>query len=140
MDSNMENRFKDELFKIYDSKKDAKKSQLLSKSDYELFLAEILEAKLANPKSDRQRLVSKKYDVLECGDVQKVIKKQNSESDEIKYFVPLEQMFDVIKKAHMGLGQFPPGQFPPGQFPPDNSPLDNSPRRTIPPCAIPPEN
>ena len=39
------------------------------------FLAEILEAKLANPKSDRQTLVSKKYDVLECGDVQKVIKK-----------------------------------------------------------------
>ena len=104
MDSNMENRFKDELFKIYENKQDTKKSQLLTKSDYENFLTEILEAKLAIQKTNRQRLVLKKYDVLVCGDVQKVIKKQNSDTDEIKYYVPLEQMFDVITRAHIATG------------------------------------
>ena len=104
MDSNIENRFKDEIFKIYENIQDTKKSQLLTKSAYENFLTEIQEAKLAVQKTNRQRLVLRKYDVLVCGDVQKVIKKPNSDTDEIKYFVPLEQMFDVIKRAHIATG------------------------------------
>ena len=67
-------------------------------------MSEILDAKRANPKTNRQRLVLRKYDVLTCGDVQKVIKKQESDSDEIKYFVSMDQMFDVIKRAHISTG------------------------------------
>ena len=104
MDSTIESRFKDELFKIYENKQDTKKSHYLTKSDCESFLTEIQEAKLAVQKTNRQRLVLKKYDVLVCGDVQKVIKRQISDTDEIKYFVPLEQMFDVIKRAHIATG------------------------------------
>ena len=52
-----------------------KKCQLLTKSAYGNFLAEIQEAKLAVQKTNRQRLVHRKHDVLVCGDVQKVIKK-----------------------------------------------------------------
>ena len=30
--------------------------------------------------------------------------KQNTDTDEIKYFFPLEQMFDVVKRAHIATG------------------------------------
>ena len=46
-----------------------KKCQLLTKSAYGNFLAEIQEAKLAVQKANRQRLVLRKYDALACGDI-----------------------------------------------------------------------
>ena len=45
-----------------------------------------------------------KYEVLTCGDVQKFIRKQTSANETPKYFVPLENMFDIIKHAHTATG------------------------------------
>ena len=45
-----------------------------------------------------------KYDVLECGDVQKLKKKLKHPNDNPKYVVPIESMFDIIKRAHTTTG------------------------------------
>ena len=43
-------------------------------------------------------------EVLQCGDVTKIIKRRKSHDDEIKYLVCLEDMYCVAKKIHFAVG------------------------------------
>ncbi|KAH3773803.1 hypothetical protein DPMN_175173 [Dreissena polymorpha] len=38
---------------------------------------------------------------MQCGDVEKLINKRQSPSDQPGYYVTIEDTFDVIKKAHI---------------------------------------
>ena len=46
----------------------------------------------------------KKYDILTCGDVQKIIRKQSEPNESPKYYVHLENIYDVVKRAHIATG------------------------------------
>ena len=45
-----------------------------------------------------------KYDILECGDVQKLIKKRKTPNEPPLFYASIEDTFDVIKKAHVATG------------------------------------
>ena len=44
-----------------------------------------------------------RYDVLILGEVSKLIKKQESSDDAIRYFVTIDETYDVIKNSHIAL-------------------------------------
>ena len=77
----MQNRFTTELLKSLSSMQDRKKSALITKEEYELHISSIIDAKQANSKTNHQHYFLRKFDVLVCGAVQKVIKKQNLTND-----------------------------------------------------------
>ncbi|XP_068216101.1 KRAB-A domain-containing protein 2-like [Palaemon carinicauda] len=45
----------------------------------------------------------KKYEILKCGDVLKLIRRRTANEDPI-YFATLEDTFDIIKRAHIATG------------------------------------
>ncbi|XP_068200852.1 KRAB-A domain-containing protein 2-like [Palaemon carinicauda] len=45
----------------------------------------------------------KKYEILECADVLKLIRRRTANEDPI-YFATLEDTFDIIKRAHIATG------------------------------------
>ena len=100
----MQNRFTTELLKSLSSIQDRQKSALITKEEYELLISDIIEAKQANSKTNHQYYLLRKFDVLVCGDVQKVIKKQNRPDDIPIYYVALENVYDVVKRAHNATG------------------------------------
>ena len=63
----------------------------------------ISEAKQTQKKTKHQYYVFRRYDILQCGDV-KVIRKMAPTEETPKYFVPLDNISDVIKRAHMSTG------------------------------------
>ena len=42
-----------------------------------------------------------RYEILQCGNVEKLIKKRESPRDPFKYFVPIEDTFVIIKHANI---------------------------------------
>ena len=46
------------------------------------------------------------YEILQCacGDVEKLIRKQSGGSQELVYFTHIDDMFDIIKRAHVACG------------------------------------
>ena len=51
-------------------------------------------------KSHHQYYILKKYEVLMCGDVEKLIKKQKSPEEHPVYYATIEDTYDIISKAH----------------------------------------
>ncbi|XP_053407944.1 KRAB-A domain-containing protein 2-like [Mercenaria mercenaria] len=47
---------------------------------------------------------SQKFDVLQCGDIQRLVKKKKQESDPVLYYVCAEDMYSIIQKAHIITG------------------------------------
>ena len=45
-----------------------------------------------------------RYEILQCGDVEKLIRKQSGGSQELVYFAHIDDMFDIIKRAHVACG------------------------------------
>jgi len=45
-----------------------------------------------------------RYEILECGDVQKLIKKRQTSDELPVYYASIEDTFDIIKKAHVSTG------------------------------------
>lgn len=45
-----------------------------------------------------------RYEILQCGDVEKVIRKRNGEFQDIIYFAHIDDMFDIIKRIHVSTG------------------------------------
>ena len=100
----MKTRFTAELFVQFNAKKYSRKCALIPKEQYKKLINDINNAKTVEKKNRIHYYLLQKYDVLTCGDVQKVIRKQTSANETPKYFVPLENMFDIIKRAHTATG------------------------------------
>ena len=65
----------------------------------------IAKLKCYNDKSDREIALLKTYDVINVGNTQKSVKNlSSSENGTIKYYAPLEEVFDVIQNAHVTIG------------------------------------
>ena len=60
--------------------------------------------KVSTSKSRHQYYILKKYEVLTCGDVEKLIKKKKSPEDHPVYYATIEDTYDIISKAHIATG------------------------------------
>ena len=60
--------------------------------------------KVSTSKSRHQYYILKKYEVLTCGDVEKLIKKKKLPEDHSIYYATIEDTYDIISKAHIATG------------------------------------
>ena len=61
-------------------------------------------AEVSTTKSRHQYYIFNKYEVLLCGDVEKLIKKRKSPEDRPIYHATIEDTYDIINKAHIETG------------------------------------
>lgn len=61
-------------------------------------------AEFSITKSHHHYYILKKYEVLQCGDVEKLMKKRKSPDDLTVYYVTIEDTYDIISKAHIASG------------------------------------
>ncbi|XP_041347573.1 KRAB-A domain-containing protein 2-like [Gigantopelta aegis] len=95
----LEETFRRSLYTSYGENK----CILLPKEEYIKTVGELLEATQAPKKSRRQFYLLKKYKLLQCGDVQKLIRKKPNQEHPL-YFATIEETFDIIKRAHIATG------------------------------------
>lgn len=81
-------------------------SLIKNQEHYDLIINEVYEAKHRNKKtfSDYRRL--KRFDILKVGDTTKLIYpfKENDENVEVKYYVHMYEIYDILRKAHEETG------------------------------------
>ncbi|XP_063600553.1 uncharacterized protein LOC134776736 [Penaeus indicus] len=67
---------------------------------------EELKTSAQNPSSKSRRIyyILQKYEVLKCGDREKLIKKRKSVDESPIYYVTIEDTYDIIKRAHIATG------------------------------------
>ncbi|XP_068226108.1 KRAB-A domain-containing protein 2-like [Palaemon carinicauda] len=90
--------------KVMLKKNSDSKSLILTKIEYYNLIEELRVASSAKSKSNRQYYILGRYEVLQCGGVEKLIKKRKAETQEFVYFVHVEDMFETIKRAHIATG------------------------------------
>ncbi|XP_064092787.1 uncharacterized protein LOC135205709 isoform X2 [Macrobrachium nipponense] len=61
-------------------------------------------AQVTTTKSRHHYYILKKYEVLNCGDVEKLIKKRQSPEDRPVYYATIEDTYDIINEAHIATG------------------------------------
>ena len=59
---------------------------------------------VSTKKSRQQYYILKKYEILKCGTVEKLIKKRKSTEDRPIYYITIEDTYDIISKAHIATG------------------------------------
>ncbi|XP_070188954.1 KRAB-A domain-containing protein 2-like [Littorina saxatilis] len=100
--SNMENRFTEELFKI---KYAGKCYNLFGKAEYSKMLQDVKTAAVSKEsKNQHDYHILRKYEVLQCGPVEKLIKKREHAEETPMYFVTIEETFDVLRASHIATG------------------------------------
>ena len=78
---------------------------LIPKDNYYKTIEDIKAAsESSKTKSRYEYYVLNKYDIFECGDVQKMIKKRKTLNEPPLYYASIEKTFDIIKKAHVATG------------------------------------
>ncbi|XP_041349605.1 KRAB-A domain-containing protein 2-like [Gigantopelta aegis] len=97
----MDVRFKELLLakKVSDTK-----SVLMLKEEYFQTMDELKEACSVKLKTARQYYILGRYEILQCGDVEKLIRKRANFAEEPIYFVNIDEMYDIIKRAHISTG------------------------------------
>ena len=85
------------------------KSVLLSKDEYYNLMEELKVSVgcVDKAKRNRQYYILKRYEILLCGDVEKLIKRRKNlenENDATVYFMHNDEMYDVIKRVHTSTG------------------------------------
>ena len=97
-DENIETKFNSELYERYH----ASARHLMPQDKYVAIIndVKVAAAKYKN-KSRYEFYILKRYEVLECGDEEKLIRRRRTPADQIKYFIPIEDMFRVLKRAHI---------------------------------------
>lgn len=98
----MEDQFKQKIAQLHASEK---KSVLISKDDYFDLVDEVKEAaNVTGSKTWRQYYLLKRYQILLCGDVEKLIRKRKDDGDDIIYFAHNDDLYDIIKRVHVTTG------------------------------------
>ncbi|XP_041366792.1 KRAB-A domain-containing protein 2-like [Gigantopelta aegis] len=101
MDEVIDVRFKELLLA---KKASDAKSVLMLKEEYFQFIFELKEACSAKLKTGRQYYILSRYEIFQCGDVEKLICKRAKLTEEPIYFVNLDAMYGIIKRAHISTG------------------------------------
>ncbi|KAK4320320.1 hypothetical protein Pmani_008826 [Petrolisthes manimaculis] len=55
-------------------------------------------------KHDNTLFLLKRYEVLRCGQVEKLIKKRDHVEEPPLYYVPIEERFDIVRSSHIATG------------------------------------
>ena len=76
------------------------KRGLIIRDDYFETVSEILSSQHATSKTPRQHYLLEKYEVLQCGDTQKLIRKRHNINDEPVYLVSIEKPSALSKRCH----------------------------------------
>ncbi|XP_043469875.1 KRAB-A domain-containing protein 2-like [Leptopilina heterotoma] len=87
---------------FFSALKNSQNYKILLEEEYDEILKDMHEVKLNGPKTSRQYRRIKRYDILEVAGVSKLIAKCND--GEIKYYVPLEKMFNILEASHIATG------------------------------------
>ena len=77
MASDLETRFTAGLFRQYASKQTVKKVLSFQRSNMNFLLGNIIEAQNSEKKTQNQYYLLQKYEILMCGHVRKIIRKQS---------------------------------------------------------------
>jgi hypothetical protein len=92
---------KNEIYKKYESLEKV----LIPKPEYFLLINKLKHLnEQSSAKSHQGYYLLSKYEILQCGDVEKLIRRRKSNDDPIQYYVHIEETFDVIKRAHIATG------------------------------------
>ena len=95
-----EQHFVEELKKWYTKNKRV----LIPRDEYHDSVNNYLAALSSSNKTPRQHYLMRKYEVMQCGHTQKLIRKRANLEEEPVYFVSIEDTFDIIKRCHLLTG------------------------------------
>ena len=99
----MKIKFYQKLNALIESKKD--NNSFLSVEKYELLIQQINTLKHGNRKKEpKDYQLLKQYDVVQIGNVEQLIYPVAEGSTSIKYYVQIEDIFNVIHEAHVSIG------------------------------------
>ncbi|KAK7096362.1 hypothetical protein V1264_005664 [Littorina saxatilis] len=97
----MEDNEKEQLFEHYE--KDGRK--LLPKAVYFRTIEEVKAAFQKTTKSRHEYHLLGKFEVLRCGDIERLIQKRTDTAEEsILYYASLEETYDIVKREHEATG------------------------------------
>ena len=103
MEAVMKIKFYQKLNALIVSKKD--NNSFLSVEKYELLIQQINTLKHGNRKNEpKDYQLLKQYDVVQIGNVEQLIYPVAEGSTSIKYYVQIEDIFNVIHEAHVSIG------------------------------------
>ena len=97
----MEEEFRQQILQLHTGDK---KSVLFEKDQYFSLLQELKDASSAKTKTPRQYYIVRKYDILVCGNTEKLIRKRKDVADDAVYFVHNDEIFEIIKRTHVSTG------------------------------------
>ena len=100
----MENTFRAQVEQLCASDK---KFGLITQEEYFNLVEELkVAASRDKSKTRRQYYILQRYEVLQCGDVEKLIKKRNEANGEEQtvYYAHIDELYDIVKRAHTSTG------------------------------------
>jgi hypothetical protein len=102
-ENELEFRFRQQLLELYNS---GKKTVMFKKEEYFSVIDELKNAVNAKSKTPRQYYILKKYEILQCGDIEKIIRKGAASTDasDPVYYTHMDEMYEIIKRAHTATG------------------------------------
>ncbi|XP_046553714.1 KRAB-A domain-containing protein 2-like [Haliotis rubra] len=92
--------FREGLFKIYETNKRV----LIPKEEYYKIISDLLEVSKTSKKTPHQYYILKKYEVLQCGDINRLIRRSQHEEETPLYFISIEETYEVVKRGHIATG------------------------------------
>ena len=95
-----QNTFQQRLFETYESNKRV----LIPKDEYSKLISEVFQAASASKKTPRHYYLIKKYEILQCGDRQRLIRRRENTAQAPLYFVSIEETYDHVQRAHIATG------------------------------------
>ncbi|XP_068220838.1 KRAB-A domain-containing protein 2-like [Palaemon carinicauda] len=101
MSESIELKFREDLLSRYEKCS----KYLIPKDAYFQMIEDIHRAsERKNTKSRHEYYLLSKYEVLQCGDLEKIIKKRQTLDETPGYYVSIEDTFDIVKRAHVATG------------------------------------
>ena len=101
MSESIELKFREELYSRYEKCR----KYLIPKEEYFQIIEDIrTTSERKNTKSRHQYYFLSKYEVLQCGDAEKLIKKRQTPDETPVYYVSIEDTYDIVKRAHVATG------------------------------------
>ncbi|CAG2229962.1 unnamed protein product [Mytilus edulis] len=101
MSLNQEQTYTQKLLQIIEGKL---KCNIWNREKYDEILELIVTEPQKSDKTSSYYYLVRKYEVLQCGDVKKIVKKRNSSDEDVKYYVCLEDMYSIVQKIHISIG------------------------------------
>lgn len=77
----------------------------MTRDEYHKIVDEVKEAASTSAtKTQHQRHLLRRYEILTCGQVSKLVLKRKDETEETKHFIFVEEMYDILKRIHVVTG------------------------------------